>query len=138
MYLFQRMLHTIQGLFQRDSQANFTLSVETIRSLQFIAERERRTPEDVANQILVDALRAHQAQDENWMRWQSLTPREQEVIALICLNYTTRQIAAILHISPETVKTHAEHILMKFDVPDRKILRLKLSGWDFSGWDRQG
>jgi len=138
MYPFQRILRAIRGLFQRDHQTNFTLDVETIRSLQFIAERERRTPEEVANQILIDALLNHEAQDDNWLRWQSLTPREQEVTALICLNYTTRQIAAKLHISPETVKTHAEHLLIKFDVPDRKILRLVLNGWDFSGWDRQG
>jgi DNA-binding CsgD family transcriptional regulator len=137
MYLFERILRAIRGWFQRDRKTNFTLSVETIRSLQFIAERERLTPEEVANRILADALRDHQAQGENWQRWQSLTPREQEVIALICLNYTTRQIAAKLHISPETVKTHAEHILIKFDAPDRKNLRLMLSGWDFSGWDRQ-
>lgn len=137
MLLFQRILRTIRGWFQRSPEGNFTLNVDTIRSLQFIAERERRTPEEVADRILVDALRNHQAQDENWLRWQSLSPREQEVAALVCLNYTTRQIAAKLHISPETVKTHAEHILIKFDVPDRKILRLVLSGWDFSGWDRQ-
>ena len=110
--------------------------METIRSLRFIAEREQRTPEEVANQILLDAMYDRLTQEDNWQRWQSLTPREQEVAALICLNYTTRQVAAKLHISPETVKTHVEHVLAKFDVPDRNILRLLLSGWDFSGWDQ--
>ena len=55
--------------------------------------------------------------------------------ALICLNYSSRQIAAHLHISPLTVKTHAEHILMKFDVPDRNRLRQLLNGWNFNGWE---
>jgi DNA-binding CsgD family transcriptional regulator len=136
MFLFQRVIRAIRGWFQRKQPANFTLNMETIRSLQFIAERERRTPEEVADRILIDAMRDHLAQEDNWQRWHSLTPREQEVAALVCLNYTTRQIAAKLHISPETVKTHAEHVLDKFDVPDRNILRLLLSGWDFSGWDR--
>jgi DNA-binding CsgD family transcriptional regulator len=136
MFLFQRMLRAIRRWFQRKQPANFTLNVETIRSLQFIAERERLTAEEVADRILVDAMRDRLAQEENWQRWHNLTPREQEVTALVCLNYTTRQIAAKLHISPETVKTHAEHVLDKFDVPDRNILRLMLSGWDFSGWDR--
>ena len=136
MFLFQRILSAVRGWFQRRQPANFTLNVETIRSLQFIAERERRTPEDVADQILVDAMRNHLAQEDNWQRWQSLTPREQDVAALICLNYTTRQVAARLHISPETVKTHVEHVLAKFDVPDRNILRLLLSGWDFNNWDQ--
>lgn len=114
----------------------FTLDVNTLRSLQFIAEREQRTPEEIANQILDDALRSHQAQEDNWLRWQTLSPREQETAALICLNYTTRQAAARLQISPETVKTHVEHVLLKFNAADRNTLRVMLSDWDFSAWDR--
>lgn len=136
MYLFQRVLSAIRGWFRRKPTTNFTLDVDTLRSLQFLAEREQRTPEEIANQILGDALLNHQAQQERWKRWQSLSPREQEIAALICLNFTSRQIAAKLHISPETVKTHAEHILYKFDVTDRNTLRMILSEWDFSAWDR--
>lgn len=136
MVLFQRIVRTIRGWFARKQTANFTLDVNTLRSLRSLAEQEQRTPEEIASQILGDAFRSHQAQGENWQRWQSLTPREQEIAALICLNYTSRQIAAKLHISPETVKTHAEHILMKFGVSDRNAMRLMLNGWDFSAWDR--
>jgi DNA-binding CsgD family transcriptional regulator len=138
MFLFQRVLRAIRAWFRRDPAptTTFNLDVETLRSIEYLAEQEQRSPEDVANQMLEDALRNHQAQQANWVRWQSLTPRETDVAALICLNYTSRQIAAKLHISPETVKSHVEHILMKFDVPDRNTLRLLLSGWDFSAWDR--
>ena len=136
MYLFERILRAIRGWFKRGSGANFTLDVHTLRSLQSIAEHEKRTPEEVADQILNDALRSHAAQGEYWESWLSLSPREQEIAALICLNYTSRQIASKLHISPETVKTHVERILLKFGVPDRNTLRVLLSGWDFSGWDR--
>ncbi len=134
MYLFQRVLRKIRGWFRREQKTNFTLDVQTLRSLQFLAEREQRSPEEIANKILDDAMRTHQEQQENFKRWQSLTPREQEIAALICLNYTSRQIATRLVISPETVKTHVEHILDKFEVTDRNMLRLLLSGWDFSAW----
>jgi DNA-binding CsgD family transcriptional regulator len=136
MYLFERILHTIQGWFRRKSSTGFNLDVDTLRSLKTIAERERRTPEDIANQILDDALRSQQVQEVQWRYWELLTPREQEVVALVCLNYTSRQIAAKLHISPETVKTHVEHALAKFNLPDRNALRVVLSGWNFSAWDR--
>jgi DNA-binding CsgD family transcriptional regulator len=139
MFLFQRVLRKVRAWFKREPSAaptTFNLDIETLRSIEYIAELEQRTPEDVANQILEDVLRNHQAQQENWQKWQALTPREQEVAALICLNYTSRQIAAKLHISPETVKTHVEHILMKFDVSDRNALRVLLSHWSFSDWDR--
>ena len=136
MALFQRIVTTARGWFRRKRDTNFTLDINTLRSLEFLAEQEQRTPEEIANQILGDALRDHQAQGENWQRWQTLTPREQEIAALICLNYTSREIATKLHISPETVKTHAEHILVKFGLTDRTAMRLMLNGWDFSAWDR--
>jgi DNA-binding CsgD family transcriptional regulator len=135
MYLFERILKRIRGKMPRRSSTNYTLSVEAIRSLEFIAERERRTPQEVANRVLGDVLHNQQSQDEIWRLWSSLTPREQEVAVLICRQYTTRQIAGKLHISPETVKTHVEHVLVKFGTPDRNIFRLVLSEWDFSNWE---
>ncbi len=136
MYLFQRILWTIRGWFRRKPATNFTLDVDTLRSLEFMAAQEQRTPEDIASQLLDEAMRNRQAQELIYQRWQMLSPREQEIAALICLNYTTRQIAAKLQISPETVKTHAEHVLLKLEVADRHALRALLSGWDFSDWDR--
>jgi DNA-binding CsgD family transcriptional regulator len=136
MFLFQRLLRVARGLFTRKQASRFNINVDTLRSLESIAEREQRTPEEIANHILNEVLRTHQAQEDSWQRWQTLTPREQDVTALICLNYTTRQIAGRLRISPETVKTHVEHILSKFEVSDRSILRVLLSSWDFSGWER--
>ncbi len=136
MILLQRIINAIRGRLRPRQGANFTLDVNTLRSLEFLAEREQRTPEEIANNLLGEALRDHQAQGENWKRWQSLSPREQEITALICLNYTSREIAKRLQISPETVKTHAEHALIKFGLTDRAALRLMLKGWDFSAWDR--
>ena len=109
--------------------------MDTLHSLQYVANREQRTPEEIANQILEDVLNSHEAQEDNWLRWHSLTPREQETTALICLGYTTRQIAAKMRISPLTVKTYVEHIFLKFNVSDRTMLRQMLGGWDFSAWD---
>jgi DNA-binding CsgD family transcriptional regulator len=136
MYLLQRIMLVIRGRFMREQPASLTLDEKTLLALQQFAAQEQRTAEEVATKILGDALRNHMAQDENWQLWLSLTPREQEITALICLNYTSRQIAARLHISTETVKTHAEHILMKFGASDRQTIRMMLNGWNFSAWDQ--
>lgn len=136
MYLFERILYRIRGWFRRTPPGNFNLDVATLQSVQFMAEQAQRTPEEIAGLLIDEALRNHEAQGDNWVRWQSLTPREQETTALICLNYTTRQVASKLYISPETVKTHVEHVLQKFGVPNRQKLRMLLQGWDFSAWDR--
>jgi DNA-binding CsgD family transcriptional regulator len=140
MYLFERLLRALERAFRGRPRSSpvepFNLDVDTLRSLEWMAEREKSTPGDIATQILGSALRGHLAQEELWRRWQSLSPREQEIAALVCLNYTGRQVASRLHISPQTVKTHVERILLKFDVSDRGALRKMLSGWDFSAWDR--
>ena len=48
-----------------------------------------------------------------------LTPREEEVLELMKLGYTNRQIAQELVISPGTAKNHVEHIIQKLVVSDR-------------------
>jgi DNA-binding NarL/FixJ family response regulator len=48
-----------------------------------------------------------------------LTPREEEVLQLMKLGHTNRQIARELVISPGTAKNHVEHIIQKLMVSDR-------------------
>jgi len=45
-----------------------------------------------------------------------LTPREREVLGLICLQYTTSEIAEKLFISPRTVEVHRKNLLEKTGV----------------------
>ena len=49
----------------------------------------------------------------------SLTPREVEVLGLMKLGHTNRQIARELTISTRTTKNHVEHIIAKLGVSDR-------------------
>lgn len=48
-----------------------------------------------------------------------LSPREQEVLGELAHGATTAEIAATLHISPNTVKTYVRRILEKLDVSNR-------------------
>ena len=45
-----------------------------------------------------------------------LTPREREVLKLVAEGSNSREIAEILHISPQTVKTHRVNIMRKLDI----------------------
>ena len=56
----------------------------------------------------------------------SLSPREQQVTLLTLQGLTNRQIATMLVISPETVKTHVRHALEKFGLHSKDELRLLL------------
>ena len=48
-----------------------------------------------------------------------LTPREQEVIAMLAEGETNARIAQRLVVSEDTVKTHVKHILRKLGVRNR-------------------
>jgi DNA-binding NarL/FixJ family response regulator len=63
------------------------------------------------------ALRTSQGREKPYI--QPLTPRELEVLGLLKLGLTNRQVAQRLVISIGTAKNHVEHIITKLGVSDR-------------------
>ncbi len=51
-------------------------------------------------------------------RYSTLTPREKQLLQMIAEGKTTREIAEILCISPQTVKTHRNALMKKLDIHD--------------------
>ncbi len=72
----------------------------------------------------------------NTQAWEQLTPREQEVAALVCLGYTNDEIAERLVVATSTVKSHIRNLLQKFGVNGKLELKGLLSHWDFSDWEQ--
>jgi DNA-binding CsgD family transcriptional regulator len=133
MTLLQRLLRTI-GL-TRPARLSFRMDEELAESLREMAYSQRRPQAELATDLLSEALLRRQEEERKLEYWRSLSPREQEVVALVCLNYTNRQIAERLVISPETVKSHVANMLRKFGLRRRADLRQYLDNWDFSTWD---
>jgi DNA-binding NarL/FixJ family response regulator len=50
---------------------------------------------------------------------QRLSPRERDVLRLIALGQSNKEIAAALDLTVSTVKTHVEHVIGKLGVSDR-------------------
>jgi DNA-binding CsgD family transcriptional regulator len=48
--------------------------------------------------------------------YESLTPREREVLQLIAEGLSTQEIAGLLHVSVKTVQTHRAHLQDKLDI----------------------
>ncbi len=132
MQVWKRLLNWLGG--QSSAQRVFTLDADLQRSLRALADQERLEPEEVAANLIQQAIQQRQTLESAWERWQGLTAREQDTVALICLGYTTRQAAARLVLSPETVRTYARRALVKFNVHSREELRRLLVDWDFSAW----
>ncbi|GAB4482317.1 MAG: hypothetical protein Kow0088_25190 [Anaerolineales bacterium] len=107
---------------------------EMRRVLEELAEQEGRSAQQIATDLLRYALSARYAAQEYFRRWQRLSRREQQVVALLCLGYTYREIADQLIISYDTVKTHARNALNKFELRNLSEMRQALADWDFSAW----
>jgi len=131
MSLWQK-LRKVLGM--QGSKRAFELDQPLVEALRHLAEREHRPQDEVAVDLLSAALAQRQAAEVNLRVWQSLSSRQQQVTALICLNYTNRQIAARLVITTETVKSHVRNVLRKFNMHTKTELRQTLAEWDFSEW----
>lgn len=68
-------------------------------------------------------------------RWQSLTRREKQVVALICMGNSTRVVATRLDTSTSNINSHVSNAMKKFGVKHRESLCAWLADWDFSSVD---
>jgi len=102
--------------------------------LSQLAENTGASRQKIAEDLLESALVDQQVAQTHLERWRALTPRQQQVAALTCLNFTNRQIAAQLGISPQTVKSHMRNLLHRFGLHSKEELRQALADWDFSEW----
>jgi DNA-binding CsgD family transcriptional regulator len=107
---------------------------ELIAVIKDVAKQQSRAEEDVIAEFTKVGLNQFLTQSEMQARWTSLSHREQQVVALVCLGYRNYEIAQTLGIAPETVKTHLQHIFDKFHLRGSKELRLTLKDWDFRDW----
>lgn len=76
-----------------------------------------------------DQLQRQQSTREAFgRRFESLTPREQEVFAFVVKGLTSSQIARRLHRSEKTIKLHRAHIMRKFGTDSAaELVRLAMS-----------
>ncbi|MBB6451400.1 DNA-binding NarL/FixJ family response regulator [Geomicrobium halophilum] len=76
---------------------------------------ERTLHSQVSNQLMTHVAKA----DEHDARFHALTPRERDILKHITYGQSNKEIAAELHITEKTVKTHITSILGKMEVQDR-------------------
>ena len=107
---------------------------ELISTIKDVAEQQKRPEEEIMTEFAKAGLNQFLTQNEMENRWASLSHREQQVVALICLGHRNYEIASILVIAPETVKTHLQRIFDKFQLRSSKELRLALKDWNFRDW----
>lgn len=96
-----RLPHALRGVLDGEAALPRTLTALLIDEFRARGGRSRRP-------TLVNRLPV------------SLTPREWEVVDLLCADFTTAQIAAQLGLADVTVRRHISGIMHKVQAPDRR------------------
>ncbi|WP_460936719.1 response regulator transcription factor [Phycicoccus ginsengisoli] len=94
-----------------------TVTADTLAdAVRGVARGETRIPADLLAQVLVGMSRGAQPQLENLQGVGELTARELEVLSCLVEGLTRTEIGELLHVSPNTVRTHVQSILHKLKV----------------------
>ena len=135
MSLLDRIKQYLLQMDKREKEPRlFLRDEELIATIKDVAKQASRTEEDIVAEFTKAGLNQFLTQQELDNRWASLSHREQQVVALICLGHRNYEIANILSIAPETVKTHLQRVFDKFQLRSSKELRLALREWNFRDW----
>ncbi len=129
-----RKLLSLIGLRPVSAPRKYKVSESMQVTLTTLAQYEGRPEDELIQDLVAAGLTQYYESEDIWRKWRSLSPREQDVAALACLGFTNREIAARLHIAPDTVKSRLHNVLRKFNIHKRTDLRLMLVNWDFSAW----
>jgi len=121
---------------QDPAPRSYQMNVQLQTIIEEIAQQEQRPLDEIHDSLLATGLAQRTTSDELWARWETLSVREKEVAALICLAYTNVEIASRLGVSPTTIKTHIRNVLSKFQLHGKGELRIALQEWNFRDWDR--
>ena len=105
--------------------------------IEDIAREEGLSVTETVTRLLSYAIGEHYATNDNLLRWEMLTPRQQDTAAYACLGFSNMEIAQKMSISVNTVKTHLRQVLQIFAVRSKRELEMILVSWDFSDWKRQ-
>jgi|SRR5687767_10449338 len=110
----------------------YELSEDLKVMLTTLAQREGRPEHEFTSDLVAAGLIQYLAAAELMPKWKSLSTREKDVARLISKGLTNRQIAAYLSLSTETINTHVQNIMRKFEVDSKAELRHILGVVKFS------
>jgi DNA-binding NarL/FixJ family response regulator len=92
---------------------------ELADAIRTIASGDALLSPSITRRLIEDYVTRPRQQLSPGVEFDRLTPREAEVLRLIARGFSNAEIAARLHLSEPTVKTHVTRMLAKLNVRDR-------------------
>jgi two-component system response regulator NreC len=116
-YVFQLLKAGASGYVLKRGAAQ-----DLVQAIRSAARGEAFLYPSVARSVLADYLKRVQSGEDERKRYDGLTDREREILALIAEGLSNQEIAQKLYISIKTVQTHRTHIMEKLDLHNRAQL----------------
>ena len=101
---------------------------ELVRAVRTVVAGHTYLSPSIADIVVSDLI--HQGAASTVSTAPKLTPREREVLQLLAEGKSTKQIAALCHVSSKTVETHRHHIMEKLNLEEE--LRPLMKEYDVS------
>jgi DNA-binding NarL/FixJ family response regulator len=117
-YVYQALRAGASGFLVKDTEP-----AELLQAVRIIARGDSLLSPSVTRRLIADIIsRPQPAAMKHIDRLGHLTAREREILALVGGGLSNDEIAAQLHLSPLTAKTHVSRILTKLHARDRAQL----------------
>ena len=113
-YVFAGLRAGASGFLLKD-----TLAVDLLAAVRVVAAGDAVAAPSVTRRLITHFVGTAPVRPDQGARLAVLTAREREVLTLIARGLSNGEIAARLHLSEGTVKTHIGHILGKLNLRDR-------------------
>ena len=92
---------------------------DLIKAIRVVAQGDALLAPSVTRKLIEEFAKRPERTTNRSKELQTLTDREREVMEEVARGLTNAEIAARLHVSETTVKTHVAHLLDKLELRDR-------------------
>ncbi|GAB1639855.1 response regulator [Krasilnikovia sp. MM14-A1259] len=112
-YVFEALRAGASGFLLKDAPGS-----ELVRAVRVVAAGESLLAPSITRK-LIEEFAARQGPRPKVLSLNALTPRETEVLTLIARGQSNAEIADVLTVAEQTVKTHVGRIFTKLNLRDR-------------------
>jgi len=111
-YIFQSLQAGASGYLLKET------AVEDLISAIHSAQKDDSFLSPGISKTVIDAFLRKTSKEREPTAFDTLTPREREILQLIAEGHSNPEIAKLLYISKKTVEAHRSHIMEKLDIHD--------------------
>jgi DNA-binding NarL/FixJ family response regulator len=113
-YVYAALRAGASGFLLKDAPAD-----ELVRAVRVVAAGDALLAPSITRRMIADLVSRHAAPRRSVDELARLTPRETEVLELLARGMSNAEIAVVLFVSEETVKTHVGKVFAKLGLRDR-------------------